>query len=78
MSLTLNMFFFFQILNPGNLDALEPLTVSRLVELSIIAPSGTEGIGEDMRLFAEQLKPYPLKVNTLAKIGHFSKILKQL
>ncbi|XP_071809079.1 mediator of RNA polymerase II transcription subunit 18-like [Asterias amurensis] len=47
----------YKILNPGNLDALEPLSVSRLVELSIIAPSGTEGIGEDMRLFAEQLKP---------------------
>ncbi|XP_022083549.1 mediator of RNA polymerase II transcription subunit 18-like [Acanthaster planci] len=47
----------FKILTPGNLDALEPLSVSHLVELSIIAPSGTDGIGEDMRAFSEQLRP---------------------
>ncbi|XP_038051682.1 mediator of RNA polymerase II transcription subunit 18-like isoform X2 [Patiria miniata] len=47
----------FKILTPGNLEALEPLSISQLVELSIIAPSGTDGIGEDMRAFAEQLRP---------------------
>lgn len=35
----------------------EPISQSYLVELSVLAPSGQDAIGEDMRIFAEQLKP---------------------
>eukprot|EP00057_Strongylocentrotus_purpuratus_P009105 XP_011663579.1 PREDICTED: mediator of RNA polymerase II transcription subunit 18 isoform X2 [Strongylocentrotus purpuratus] len=36
---------------------LDVMTQSQLVELSVVAPSGSENVPEDMRLFAEQLKP---------------------
>ena len=49
-----------QVPKPGQIDALEPLSMSRLVELSVVAPSGSETVADDMRTFAEQLKPYPL------------------
>lgn len=42
--------------SPSNL---EPVSNSHLVELSVVAPQGQEQIGEDMKNFAEQLKPYP-------------------
>lgn len=35
----------------------EPLSQSYLVELSVLAPSGQDAIAEDMRIFAEQLRP---------------------
>ena len=35
----------------------ELISSSYLVELSVLAPSGYDGIAEDMRIFAEQLKP---------------------
>lgn len=35
----------------------EPISQSYLVELSVLAATGQEAIGEDMRTFAEQLKP---------------------
>lgn len=35
----------------------EPISQSYLVELSVLAPTGQDAIGEDMRIFAEQLKP---------------------
>ena len=38
-------------------DSLEPMSQSYLVELSVLAPSGQDAIAEDMRSFAEQLKP---------------------
>ena len=38
-------------------EALEPLTVSHLVELSVLAPSGSDAVADDMKNFAEQLKP---------------------
>lgn len=41
----------------GNTPKPEPISQSYLVELSIIAPLGQEAIAEDMRAFAEQLKP---------------------
>lgn len=51
-----------QLIQPGKTDPhnLEPLGQSHLVELSVVAPLGQEQIGEDMKNFAEQLKPYPL------------------
>jgi len=38
-------------------DNLEPVTGSHLVELSVLAPSGQDAVGEDMKSFADQLKP---------------------
>lgn len=38
----------------------EPISQSYIVELSILAPSGQDVIAEDMRVFAEQLKPLVL------------------
>lgn len=35
----------------------EPISQSYLVELSVLATTGQDAIGEDMRVFAEQLKP---------------------
>lgn len=35
----------------------EPISQSYLVELSVLAATGQEVIGDDMRIFAEQLKP---------------------
>ena len=36
------------------------ISQSYLVEMSVLAPSGQETIGEDMKAFAEQLKPLVL------------------
>lgn len=36
---------------------MEPISQSYLIELSVLAPSGQDAIAEDMRSFAEQLKP---------------------
>lgn len=35
----------------------EPISQSYLVELSVLAPTGQEAISEEMRVFADQLKP---------------------
>ncbi|KAJ6634809.1 Mediator of RNA polymerase II transcription subunit 18 [Pseudolycoriella hygida] len=35
----------------------EAISQSYLVELSVLAPTGQDGIGKDMMMFAEQLKP---------------------
>ena len=52
-------FVFSQMLELGNIDNIEPLSNSYLVELGVVAPYGQEAIQDDMRNFAEQLKPYP-------------------
>ncbi|XP_063245079.1 mediator of RNA polymerase II transcription subunit 18 isoform X2 [Bacillus rossius redtenbacheri] len=39
------------------LESVEPMSQSYLVELSVLAPSGQDAIAEDMRSFAEQLRP---------------------
>ncbi|XP_017886070.1 mediator of RNA polymerase II transcription subunit 18 [Ceratina calcarata] len=38
-------------------EGMEAISQSYLVELSVLAPSGQDAIAEDMRIFAEQLKP---------------------
>ncbi|XP_043488267.1 mediator of RNA polymerase II transcription subunit 18 [Polistes fuscatus] len=38
-------------------ESVEAISQSYLVELSVLAPSGQDAIAEDMRIFAEQLKP---------------------
>jgi hypothetical protein len=47
-------------MTPGNPESVEPFTMSYLVELSVIAQHGQDQIQEDMKNFAEQLKPYLL------------------
>ncbi|XP_034730756.1 mediator of RNA polymerase II transcription subunit 18 [Etheostoma cragini] len=46
-----------RILVPGNTENTERLSLSFLVELSVTAPAGQDTVSEDMRSFAEQLKP---------------------
>lgn len=41
-------------------DSVDPISQSYLVELSVLAPSNQDAIAEDMRIFAEQLKPLVL------------------
>jgi len=52
----------FKVLNHGKFDQVEPLTMSHMVELSLVAPPGggagsADPIGDDMKAFAEILKP---------------------
>ncbi|XP_025252292.1 mediator of RNA polymerase II transcription subunit 18 isoform X2 [Theropithecus gelada] len=47
----------FRILVPGNTDSTEALSLSYLVELSVVAPAGQDVVSDDMKNFAEQLKP---------------------
>ena len=47
----------FRILVPGNTENTEALSLSYLVELSVVAPAGQDVVSDDMRNFAEQLKP---------------------
>ena len=42
--------------NPAGGDG-EPMTGSHLVELSVLAPSGSVAVADDMKNFAEQLRP---------------------
>uniref|UniRef100_A0A1B0ASX0 Mediator of RNA polymerase II transcription subunit 18 n=1 Tax=Glossina palpalis gambiensis TaxID=67801 RepID=A0A1B0ASX0_9MUSC len=42
---------------PGKPHDSEPVCQSYLVELSVVAPNGQDSIGDEMRAFAEQLKP---------------------
>lgn len=42
---------------PGKQHDSEPVCHSYLVELSVLAPNGQDAIGDEMRIFAEQLKP---------------------
>ncbi|XP_065363546.1 mediator of RNA polymerase II transcription subunit 18 [Calliphora vicina] len=42
---------------PGKQHDGEPVCHSYLVELSVLAPNGQDAIGDEMRIFAEQLKP---------------------
>ncbi|XP_061072344.1 mediator of RNA polymerase II transcription subunit 18 [Conger conger] len=47
----------FRVLVPGNVESTEPLSLSNLVELSVLAPAGQDNVSDDMRAFAEQLRP---------------------
>jgi mediator of RNA polymerase II transcription subunit 18 len=39
------------------LNDLEPVTGSHYVEMSVVAPTGQDSVGEDMKTLAEQLRP---------------------
>lgn len=56
----------FKMNQPGDVNNLEPVSMSYLVELSVVAPTGQEQIGDDMKNFAEQLKP----LVQLEKVDH--------
>lgn len=47
----------FRVRQQGNPEDIEPLSHSYLVELSVVAPSGQDGLADEMKQFAEQLKP---------------------
>lgn len=54
----LKVFLFLQQMGPTKTpENMEAISQSYLVELSVLAPPGQDAIGEDMRLFAEQLRP---------------------
>lgn len=38
-------------------DSLEAMTGSYLVELSLLAPSGQDAVADEIKVFAEQLRP---------------------
>lgn len=40
-----------------NAESLEPMTSSYLVELSLLAPSGQDAVADEIKVFAEQLRP---------------------
>ncbi|KAK2584346.1 hypothetical protein KPH14_006735 [Odynerus spinipes] len=56
-------------------ESVEAISQSYLVELSVLAPSGQDAIAEDMRIFAEQLKPLfrpnTIKYVPLSRMGDF-------
>lgn len=55
MKITVSKIFKMGGNKPG--EGVEPISQSYLVELSVLAPSGQDAIGEEMRVFAEQLRP---------------------
>jgi mediator of RNA polymerase II transcription subunit 18 len=53
----------FQICQPnesGDVESAQPFSNNYLVELSAVAASGQDAIGNEMKTFAEHLKSYPL------------------
>ncbi|XP_069479038.1 mediator of RNA polymerase II transcription subunit 18 isoform X1 [Ambystoma mexicanum] len=56
-SMKIVVYKIFRLLAPGSTDSIEALSLSYLVELSVVAPAGQDIISEEMRNFAEQLKP---------------------
>lgn len=59
MKVTLSKIFKIQSTMPptGSGENFEPLSNSHLVELSVLAPSGADAVADDMKNFADQLKP---------------------
>ncbi|NP_001171790.1 mediator of RNA polymerase II transcription subunit 18 [Saccoglossus kowalevskii] len=47
----------FRVISPGVTEEIEAVSLSHLVELSVVAPAGQDAVGDDMRSFAEHLKP---------------------
>ncbi|KAL1427569.1 hypothetical protein MTO96_017269 [Rhipicephalus appendiculatus] len=56
----------FRLVQQGNPESIEPVSNSHIIELSVIAPAGQESLGDEMKAFAEQLKP----LVELEKIDH--------
>ncbi|KAM3935723.1 mediator of RNA polymerase II transcription subunit 18 isoform 1-T2 [Leptodactylus fuscus] len=47
----------FRVLVAGTAEGAEPLSLSYLVELSVVAPAGQDSVADEVRSFAEQLRP---------------------
>lgn len=45
------------MVQPKPSENMEPISQSYLVELSVLAPPGQDALADDMRMFAEQLRP---------------------
>ncbi|XP_077994987.1 mediator of RNA polymerase II transcription subunit 18-like [Glandiceps talaboti] len=56
----------YKVLSPGNTEDIEAISLSNLVELSVVASTGQEAVGDDMRTFAEHLKP----IVQMEKVDH--------
>ena len=63
-SLSVNVVAFWglvlKIQQAGNMESLASLMKVWFVEMSVSAPSGQEQVQDELKSFAEQLKPYPL------------------
>lgn len=46
-----------KVFKQGSGDNLEPVTNSHMVEMSVLATSGSDQVAEDMKIFADQLEP---------------------
>ena len=51
------------------MDNIDSLSNSYLVELSVVAPQGQDKVQDDIKNFAEHLKPYPTFTNLLLYTG---------
>ena len=56
------MIIVLQVHSSGNSDIVDTFTGSHLVELSIVTAHCHDQIQDDIKNFADQLKPYPLAV----------------
>lgn len=56
----------FRMTTPNSVEGIEMVSQSYLVELSVVAPSGQDALADEMKAFAEQLKP----LVQLDKIDH--------
>ncbi|XP_054929685.1 mediator of RNA polymerase II transcription subunit 18 isoform X2 [Dermacentor andersoni] len=56
----------FRLVQQGNPESIEPVSNSHIIELSVLAPTGQESLGDEMKAFADQLKP----LVELEKIDH--------
>lgn len=56
----------YRMLQQGNVENTEPMTSSCLVELSVVTAAGQDSVQDDMKTFAEHLKP----LVQLDKIDH--------
>ncbi|XP_050536048.1 mediator of RNA polymerase II transcription subunit 18 isoform X1 [Daktulosphaira vitifoliae] len=57
MKITVSKIFKMMVVGKPAPESVDPISQSYLVELSVLAPSNQDAIAEDMRIFAEQLKP---------------------
>jgi len=60
-----------QILSSGNPDNVDAFTGSYLVELSIVTAHCHDQIQDDIKNFADQLKPYPFMMLNLVLFNIF-------
>jgi len=57
MKVTMSKLFRLPSAQVKSTENLEPMTSSYLVELSLLAPSGQDAVADEIKVFAEQLRP---------------------